>query len=146
MNPARLCLGHSGFSIGFVVVDPAVVPEGCISNDVSNDQYDHDHDVDDRDLPPALLEAGQNPGLAGVAPIAELVLVVAPPAAVWIRTHGSSSSRRAPHRLVLVHEPTLRWRLAATRLHINAPHYYIKLHSLNHWGSPMIKNFTCLCR
>lgn len=58
MNPARVRLLHSGLPIGLVVVDPFVVPEGSAGDAIHYDEDDQYDDVDDRDFPPALLQAG----------------------------------------------------------------------------------------
>lgn len=58
LNPAWLRLLHSGLSIGLVVVDPFVVPEGSTGDAIHYDEDDQYNDVDDGDFPPALLQAG----------------------------------------------------------------------------------------
>ncbi|KAL6967344.1 hypothetical protein U1Q18_033152 [Sarracenia purpurea var. burkii] len=114
MHPARLCFLHPGLAVGLVVVDAPVVSKRGEGDDVDEDEEDENDNVDDGDLPPALLEAGQHPGFAGVTVVAELLLVVAPHPAVRVVSNQPSS--RVPHRLVHVYVPALCWRLAASRL------------------------------
>lgn len=58
MYPARLRLLHSRLSVRLVVVDSLDVPKGRASNAVHDNEDDEHNDVDDRDLPPARLQAG----------------------------------------------------------------------------------------
>lgn len=101
MYPARPRLLHPGLPIGLVVVDPFVVPEGRTRDAVHYDKDDEHDDVDDRDLPPALLQACQHTGLAGVAVVAELLLVVVVPLQT-IRISPHEPCSRRPIRLVHV--------------------------------------------
>ena len=57
VDAAGLGLGHAGLAVGLVVVDAAIVSEGGEGDDVEDDEDDEDHYVDDRHLPPAVLEA-----------------------------------------------------------------------------------------
>lgn len=115
MVPRRLGLGHPVNPVGLVVVHSAIVAECGTADDVEDDEDDEDDDVDDGDLPPALLDAGQHPGLAGVAVVAERALIIAPFHAVRVDQHGPAGAH-VPHRLVHVRETARRRRLAATRL------------------------------
>lgn len=100
MYPTRLRLLHSGLAIRFIIVHPFIVPKRRASNNVSNYKDDQYNDVYNRDLSPALLDAGQHSCLARVACIAELALVVAPPGTVIVVPHDPPS--RVPHRLIHV--------------------------------------------
>lgn len=84
MNPAGSCLFHPRFPGGFFVIDASVVPECCNANDISNHQNDQDNNVNNRDFPPALLEAGQHACFTRVTIVTELRLIIVPLRAVWI--------------------------------------------------------------
>lgn len=69
--PGRLCLAHPVHPMWLIVVSPAVVPVCGEGNDVEDGEDDQDDNVDDRDLPPAVLDAGQYAGLARATGVAE---------------------------------------------------------------------------
>ena len=58
MHPSRLGLGHPCLAIGLIVVHPFIVPKGCIGDHIKDYKEDEDNNVDNRDLPPAVLKAG----------------------------------------------------------------------------------------
>lgn len=60
------------------------VPEGATSDDVDPDEDHHGHYKDHVYFPPLFPEVPQQTGLAGVAAVAELGLVVAPQVAVCV--------------------------------------------------------------
>lgn len=115
MDPGWLRLGHSALTVRFVVVNPPIVAESSTSDHIEDYQNDEHNDVDHRYLPPALLDACKDTGLARVAGVAELGLVIVPQLTVSV-TDRRSSHRTIPFRLVNVCELALCWWLAATRL------------------------------
>ena len=115
MYPTRLLFLHSGLAIGLIIVDPFVVPKRCTSDHVNNHKDDQYDDVDHRDLPPTLLHASQNPGLAGVTVVAQLLLVVAPPIAIEVGSHEPCPA--GPGSLVHIIVSAFCRGLAASRLH-----------------------------
>ena len=60
------------------------VPEGTAADDVDPDEGNSCDDEDNIGLPPLMPKVSQEASLTGVAPIAELALVVAPGIAVWV--------------------------------------------------------------
>lgn len=114
MNHTRLCLSHPSFTIGFVIVDPSIMPESRAADDIKDDKEYKCHNVDHRDFPPALLDATEDTSFARVATIAELRLIVAPSSAVRIGPHKASP--RGPYCLIPIGVAALCWGLAATRL------------------------------
>jgi len=122
MEGTRLSLCHPCFTIGLIVIHLAVVPISCISNYVNNDKDDHNNNVDHWDLPPTLLETCQHTSLARITCIAKLLLIIAPPCAIWVGSHQSWSWD--PHCLILIDIATICWGLAATRLWHKREHYF----------------------
>ena len=57
MQPTRLGLGHPCLAIGLIVVHPFIVPKSRIGNHIKDYEEDEHNNVDDRDLPPAVLNA-----------------------------------------------------------------------------------------
>ena len=104
LEPARPGLGHPGHAVRLVVVVPLGVAERGAAGDVDDDEDDEHDDVDDGHLAPALLDAGQDAGLARVALEAQRLLVVAPFEAVGVGHHGGDAGVRAPVCLVVVGE------------------------------------------
>jgi len=58
LKPARPRLGHPALSIGFIVVHPSVIPEGSTADNVDDDKYDEDDNVDNGDFPPTVPDTG----------------------------------------------------------------------------------------
>ncbi|KAL6992844.1 hypothetical protein U1Q18_010964, partial [Sarracenia purpurea var. burkii] len=99
---AGLLLLHPVLITGLIIVDAAAVPEGGASHHVNHYQDDQNDDVDQRRLPPALLDVGQNPDFAGVAVVVQLLLFVAPLVAVGVVPTGHPSAAAVPISLVHV--------------------------------------------
>jgi len=114
MYPTRPRLLHSGLTIGFIVVDPAVVPKCRAGDHVNNHQDDQDDDVNYRNLPPTLFQASQHPSFARVTGVAQLSLVVAPVRTISIGSRQPPSG--IPQSLVHISETALCWGFAAARL------------------------------
>lgn len=114
MYPTRPRLLHSGLTIGFIVVDPAVVPKRRAGHHVNNHQDDQDDDVNHRNLPPTLFQASQHPSFARVTAVAQLSLVVVPVPTISIGSRQPPSV--IPQSLVHISETALCWGFAAARL------------------------------
>jgi len=110
-----------GAVVGVIV--PATVPEGTTAEGENDDDEGKDDDVNNGGPLPVPLERVHHAGLARLAPVAEVVLVVAPRAAV--RVGGGQRGASPCHRLRLgrplraaagVREVAARGRLAAPGL------------------------------
>lgn len=84
MYPAWASLLHPGIPVRFIIVHPLIVPESCARNNIQHDEDDQHNNVDDRDFPPALFQAGNHPSFAGITAVAQLPLIVAPSHAIRV--------------------------------------------------------------
>ena len=99
------------------VVVPAAVPEGAAADGVNDDDEGEDDNVNNGSPLPVPLERVHHAGLAQLAPVAEVVLVVAPCAAVQVDRRGACRRLRlGPLRAAGVREVAARGRLAAPGL------------------------------
>lgn len=114
MYSTRLRLLHSGLTVGFIIVDPAVVPKRRTGDRIHNHQDDQDDDVDHRNLPPTLFQACQHPCFARVTGVAQLALVIAPVSTISVGSHKPSNG--VPPSLVHISETAFCRRFAASRL------------------------------
>ena len=119
---------------------PPVVPKHAAPKGVDDDEEHDERSIDNGNLLPAVLEVPQNAGLARLAAIAELGLVVRPGIAVRVgRIAGASGLR--PIGLVQVCEVAFSWGLAASRLQIEVEQVQFTLPlSSNH---PNLFTFLC---
>jgi hypothetical protein len=94
---------------------PSVVPKHAAPEGVDDDKEHDERRIDDGNLLPAVLEVPQDAGLARLAAVAELGLVVRPGIAVRV---GRIAGARGlgPIGLVQVCEVAFSWGLAASRL------------------------------
>ena len=79
-----------GAVVGVIV--PATVPEGTTAEGENDDDEGKDDDVNNGGPLPVPLERVHHAGLARLAPVAEVVLVVAPLAAVRVGAGGGRGS------------------------------------------------------
>lgn len=94
---------------------PPVVPKHAAPKGVDDDEENDERRIDDGNLLPAVLEVTQDAGLARLAAVAELRLVVRPGVAVRVgRVAGARGL--GPVGLVQVCEVAFSWGLAASRL------------------------------
>lgn len=98
----------------FIVVR-TVVLGGTAPDAVDEEDDDDDADVEHQQHPPLPLDAGQEPGLARVAVVAQGLRIVAPLAAVTVG-HPRRPRAQRPVGHVLELEPAVARRFAATRL------------------------------
>lgn len=90
------------------------VPECAAADHVDEDEGDSGDDERHVCFAPLLAQVAQHAGLARLAAVAQLALVVAPCRAILVRPRVA---RVHPHRRVHIHVPACRRRLAATGLH-----------------------------
>lgn len=114
VHPARPWFSHSILTKGLTIVHPFCIPESCTTNDVDDDkEYEHDY-VDHWNLPPTMLDAGENPSFTWVTLQTQWLLIVAPFCAVHvIDSHPCS---RNPECFIYIGIAARCWRLAAPRL------------------------------
>lgn len=89
-----------------------IVSRGTAAHAVDDDHEADQAGVGDEEGPPLLLYVSKEACLAGVAVVAQYVLLVAPSLAVTVG-HGGSQLGDCPVGRILEVEPTLDWRLAA---------------------------------
>ena len=58
VKPTRFVFGHASRTSRFIIIHASIISKGCIANNVRDYENDQDNDVNDRDLSPALLDAG----------------------------------------------------------------------------------------
>lgn len=102
LNPALFVAVEEILCLGVLV--------GATGNEINPDKDNEGDNEDNVGLPPFFAEVGEEAGLAGVAVIAEVGLVIAPQVTVRV-SHGVGGI--GPHYGVHVAEPTCRWRLTA---------------------------------
>lgn len=67
----RMRFGHPSLTDRFVIIHPLNILVSRTRDDIEDNKYDHNHDVDHRDFSPTLFQATKNTGFTRAALVTE---------------------------------------------------------------------------